>query len=75
MKAESFFIGPHDEDMSVEMNISLSDLKYIHGMLVETYNDALSTNSVTQQLEDLVLNIQKVITGKLEKSQNQLTDR
>jgi hypothetical protein len=70
MKAEPFFIGPLDEDKEVNLNLSLSDLKYIHGVLVENYNSALTTGDVTDQLENLVLNIHAVITNRLEVEEN-----
>jgi hypothetical protein len=70
MKAESFFIGPLDEDKSVGLNISMSDLKYIHGILVENYNNALDKGQASDQLESLVMNIQAVITNSLEAQEN-----
>jgi hypothetical protein len=72
MKAESFFIGPLDENKEVNLNMSLSDLKYIHGILVDSYNQALKLGDVSEQLESLMLNIHGVITSKLEVEENRL---
>ena len=72
MKAEPFFIGPLDEDKEVNLTVSLSDLKYIHGMLVENYNRTLNKGEASDQLESLVLNIHAVITNKLEFEENKL---
>ncbi len=66
MKAESFFIGPLDEEKGVELSLSMSDLKYIHGVLVENYNKALNKGQPSTQLENLVHNIQSVITHTLD---------
>jgi uncharacterized pyridoxal phosphate-containing UPF0001 family protein len=70
MKAESFFIGPLDDDKAVELTLSLSDLKYIHGILVENYNKALNKSQPSTQLQELVVNIQSVITHTLESAEN-----
>lgn len=70
MKAESFFIGPLDDDKAVELTLSLSDLKYIHGVLVENYNKALNRSQPSGQLQNLVTNIQSIITHTLEAEEN-----
>ncbi len=39
MKMESFFIGPTDEDITVHLDISMNKLKFIHGTLVDCFEE------------------------------------
>ncbi len=66
MKIESFFIGPYDEDVQVELTMSLSDLKYVHGILVDCYNQDLENGLTSKQMEKLMLRINSIIRSKLE---------
>lgn len=54
MKAESFFVGPKDEDITVNLTMSLVDLKYMHGILVDCYNQQPNAR-VSKQLENVIM--------------------
>jgi hypothetical protein len=66
MKAESFFIGPYDEDIQVDLTMSLSELKYVHGILVDCFNQDLDNGINSRQMERIITRINSVITNKLE---------
>lgn len=61
MKAESFFIGPNDEDTQVNLPINLAELKYIHGILVDCCSSELKQDSASNQLENMVLYLKSII--------------
>lgn len=61
MKAESFFIGPSDEDTLVNLPINLAELKYIHGILVDCYASDSKQGAASTQLEHMVLYLKSII--------------
>jgi hypothetical protein len=65
MKEEHFFIGPYDEDISVDFNLSLSELKHLHSILVDCYNSQLRKGSADRKLENFVIFFNEMITKSL----------
>jgi hypothetical protein len=62
MKQESFFIGPSDEDITVQMDLSLKDTKLIYGILVDCFHKKQYS---ARELQDIMLNLNKIIKQTL----------
>lgn len=71
MKEEHFFIGPFDEDITVNLTMSLSELKHLHSLLVDCYNKQLNKGTVDRHLENFVIYFNEIITKKLEMAEKE----
>jgi hypothetical protein len=70
MKMESFFIGPLDEDIIVQITLSLKEIKFIHGTLVDCF-DEQPPGKVSSALTDSILFLEhKIKETLLEKERN-----
>jgi hypothetical protein len=59
MKAESFFIGPLDDDAKLQISLTLAEAKYLHGMLVDQQEVAPDTDN--PQRDNLIVRLDEVI--------------
>ncbi len=64
MKMESFFTGPNDEDTSVHMDLSLKTTKFIHGILVDCYDDS-SYGKTSDELAAAIAYMETCIVNSL----------
>jgi hypothetical protein len=64
MKMESFFNGPADEDTSVQIQLSLKTLKFMHATLVECYDDE-SDGKSSGELSDTIIYLETIIKNAL----------
>ena len=64
MKMESFFTGPSDEDTTVHMDLSLKTTKFIHGILVDCYDDS-SYGTPSDELATTITYLETCIVNSL----------
>jgi hypothetical protein len=60
MKMESFFTGPTDEETTIHLELSLKTTKFIHGILVDCYDDS-SYGKTSEELADTILYLENHI--------------
>ena len=60
MKMESFFTGPTDEDTTVHLDLSLKTTKFIHGILVDGYDNA-SYGKTSDELAETITYLENCI--------------
>jgi hypothetical protein len=62
---ESFFTGPTDEDTTVHLDLSLKTIKFIHGILVDCYDDS-SYGKTSDELATTITYLESCIKHSLQ---------